>query len=232
MAEGRPGLAPQRGAQFFARPTSDFFEEVREAVRESVETASKKISDAVVREEVVKGKEREMAKGIENMEAELARSLNGALDVFEQHAIRNVFAVPDEIVFLDALADAKDDSPDVSAESYAEIDRLLNDIVSRQHLNHQLRQRIELIQSEMSKLEELERKINLGVMSFDATAFDRLAQHSPQLHGHMQVTEQELLKQGVPVPTKADEKKKDERAAAVQTSHQGIDDLLDLVNNH
>jgi len=237
MADGRDGLGPQRGSRVFARPTQDFLEEVRDAARICVDAAAKKVADTLAKEEAAKGKEKEIARGLDLVRGQLERSLNRSFDLFEEHAARNVFFVPDEIVFLDAAkADAAQSASSASASTVAglaEIDRVLSDIVSRQQLNAQIRQRIEQAQAELGKLESIERAINLGVMSFDAPGYARLAQQSAQLHAQMHTTEQELLKQGIPVATKADEKKKEERQAAIQASHQGLDDLLDLVStNH
>lgn len=64
---------------------------------------------------------------------------------------------------------------------------------------HHLFPSIEGIQQDLEKLAEIERKMNLGVLNFDQSAFDRLNQHSDRLHADMTVTEAELIKQGIPV---------------------------------
>lgn len=133
-----------------------------------------------------------------------------------------------------------------SAESLVPVDALLEAILKRQHHNEQLRARIRQLEGSLAQLEGVVRKVE-GEGRVDAAAVQALVQQSDTLHAHMSETEAELAKQGVAiacasctniisilsksVPAKADLKKDEERQSVAQGTHEGVDELMEIVHS-
>lgn len=147
------------------------------------------------------------------------------LDIFEQYALRNVFAVSDSLVFLDGFEPNEAVIENMVAEPFAEIDTLLQDVISREHLNAHLRQQIVQLEATIADFLATNQRLSAAPRHNDTpNLIQNLIQHADEMHANMLTTEAELTQQAIVLP------RADTRKAPTVEDLSGAEDLMDFVN--
>jgi hypothetical protein len=207
-------------------------------VHDSVDNSMKKLHD-ILEKEAGKGKQEAFTKGLSRVEETLTASLNKQLDVFEKYALRNVFNVPDDTVFLDGYEADEAVIAGTIEQPFAAIDVALQDVLVREHLNAHLRQTVAQLERALTDLSSATQKLAKATRDHahngDAGVLRNMVQSADDLFANMLTTEAELTQQGVPLPARSDDRRRDGHGAVEHTLGDTaaggvVDELVDFVN--